>query len=135
VAVDDPVPVREADRGQDLARVLDGRLHRRGPAADDQLLERPPVEVFHRYVVGALGRAAVVDGDDVRVREAGRVLRLAAEALDDLVVGGMAVVEDLDRDAAAELLVLRGVDGGPAPRAALADDPVAAVGRRYAPPG
>jgi hypothetical protein len=61
------------------------------------------------------------------VREAGRVLRLAAEALDELVVGGVTVVEDLDRDAAAELLVLGEVDVGHAPGAELADDPVAAV--------
>ena len=127
VAVHDPVPVREADRREDLARVLARRLHRCGPAADDQLLQRPSVEVLHRDVVGALGRAAVVDGDDVRVREPGRVLGLAAEALHEGVVGGVPVVEDLDRDAAAELLVLGQVDVRHPARAELAHDPVAPV--------
>ena len=56
---------------------------------DDDLLEGPALEVLHRYVVGALGLAPVVDLDDVRVVEAGRVARLAAEALDELLVVGV----------------------------------------------
>ena len=59
--------------------------------------------------------AAVVDGDDVRVGEHSRALRLASEALDELLVLCMAVVEGLDRDAAAELLVLGEVDRGHPP--------------------
>ena len=106
VAVDDPVAVREAERREDLARVVDRDRHRQRAARDDQLLQRPPLDVLHRDVVGALGLAAVVDRDDVRVREAGRVRRLAAEALDELLVVRVPVVEDLDRDAAAELLIL-----------------------------
>ena len=39
------------------------------------------------------------------MREPGGVLRLAAEALDELLVAGVPVVEDFDRDSAAELLV------------------------------
>src|SRR6516225_2198849 len=86
---------------------LDGRTLKelivgRGAAADDQLLQRATVEVLHRDVVGVLGLAAVVDRDDVRVVERGRVLRLAAEALDELSVVPVAAVEDLDRDAAAQ---------------------------------
>ena len=117
VAVDEAVPVREGERGQDLARVADRDLTGGVPEADEQLLERSPVQVLHRDVVGALGLAAVVDRDDVRVRERGGVLRFAAEALDELLVGGVAVVEDLDRDAAPELLVLGQVDVGHAPGA------------------
>ena len=60
-------------------------------------------------------------------RQAGGVLRLAAEALDERVVGRVAVVEDLDRDAAAELLVLGEVDVRHPARAELAHDAVAAV--------
>ena len=41
------------------------------------------------------------------MRKACGVLRLAAEALDELVVARVPVVEDLDRDAATELLVVR----------------------------
>ena len=127
VAVDDPVLVRETDRRQDLPRVVDRDLDRRRPAPHDQLLQGAAVEVLHRDVVGALGLAAVVDRDDVRVAQAGRVLGLAAEALDERVVGRVAVVEDLDRDAAAELLVLGEVDVRHPTRAELALDAVAAV--------
>ena len=127
VAVDDPVPVCIADRGQDLARVVDRDPDRRRPPADDQLLERPPREILHRDVVRPLGLAAVVDGDDVRVREPRSVLRLAPEALDERVVGGVPVVEDLDRDAPAELLVLGEIDVRHPAGAQLADDPVAPV--------
>ena len=42
--------------------------------------------------------------------EAGGALRLAPEALDELLVGGVPVVEQLERDRAPELLVLGEVD-------------------------
>ena len=127
VAVDDPVPVRGAECGEDLAGVVDRDLDRGLPAGDDQLLQRAPVEELHRDVVGALRLAAVVDRDDVRMGEPGGVLRLAPEALHERVVRRVAVVEDLDRDAAAELLVLREVDVRHAARAQLPLDAVAAV--------
>jgi hypothetical protein len=127
VAVDDPVAVRETDRAEDLARVVDRDRGRRRAVPDEKLLDRAPVEVFHRDVVGALGLAAVVDRDDVRVREASRVLGFAPEPLDELVVLRVAVVEDLDRDRPAQLLVLREVDVRHSTRAQLADDLVAAV--------
>ena len=53
--------------------------------------------VLHRDVVGAVELAAVVDADDVRVLKAGRRLGLAAEALDELVVLGEALVQQLQR--------------------------------------
>ena len=62
--------------------------------------------------------------------ETGSVFRLAAEALDELVVVRVAVVEDLDRDAATELLVLREVDVRHPARAELAHDRVTAVEKR-----
>ena len=123
----DPVPVREAERREDLARVLDGDVDRCGAAADDQLLERAAVEELHRDVVGVLGLAAVVDRDDVRMVERGGVLCLAAEPLDELVVVPVAAVEDLDGDPAAELLILGEVDVGHPAGAELALDAVAPV--------
>ena len=51
--------------------------------------------------------------------------RLAPEALDELVVVRVPLVEDLDGDPATELLVLREVDVGHAPAAELPGDPVA----------
>ncbi|OLE31172.1 MAG: hypothetical protein AUG43_00855 [Actinobacteria bacterium 13_1_20CM_3_68_10] len=59
--------------------------------------------------------------------EARGVLRLAAEPLDERVVGSVTVVEDLDRDPAAELLVLGEVDVRHPAGAELADDQVTAV--------
>ena len=110
VPVDDPVAVREAQRREDLAGVRD-RLARPEPAArPDHLLEALALDDLHRDVVGALGLAAVVDRDDVRVREACRGLGLSAEALDESSSFRISVVQDLDRDAAAELAVLGEVD-------------------------
>src|SRR4051794_41501088 len=56
-------------------------------------------------------------------------LRFAAEALDELVVGRVPVVQELERDASTELLVLGQVDVRHPARAQLALDHVAAVGR------
>ena len=64
------------------------------------------------------------------MRERGGVLRLAAEALDELLVVRVAVVEDLDRDPAAELLVLGEVDVRHPAGAELAHDLVATVEER-----
>ena len=129
VAVDDPVLVRVAERGEDLARVRDRDRQRAGAARDDQLLQRAALDVLHHDVVRAVGDAAVVDRDDVRVREPGGVRRLAAEALDELLVVRVPLVEDLHRDVAAELLVLGEPDVGHAARAELALEPVAALRR------
>ncbi len=72
----------------------------------DQLLERAPGQVLHRDVVRPVERPAVVHADDVRVLEAGGRLRLAAEPLDEARILGEPLVEQLQRDLAAELLVL-----------------------------
>ena len=92
--------------------------------------KRAAVEVLHRDVVGAFRLAAVIDRDDVRMRKAGRVLRLTAEALDELFVAGVAIVQDLDRDAPAEHLVLGEVDVRHPARAELAQDAVTPVEER-----
>src|SRR5205807_2788119 len=59
-----------------------------------------------------------------------RILGLTPEALDELVVARVSVVEDLDRDAAAEHLVLGQVHVGHAARAELAHDAIAPVEER-----
>ena len=59
--------------------------------------------------------------------QAGRILRLTAEALDELIVVRVPVVQDLDRDPPAELLVFGQVDVRHPARAELADDAIAAV--------
>ena len=64
------------------------------------------------------------------MREAGRVLRLTAEALDELFVTGVTIVQDLDRDTPAEHFVLGEVDVRHPARAELAQDAVAPVEER-----
>ena len=86
VAVDDAVAVGEAGGLQHLADHVTA-CSGVSPRVD-QLLQRRPFDVLHGDVVGALELAAVEDGDDVRVLQAGRRLRLAAEALDELAVLG-----------------------------------------------
>ena len=130
VAVDDPVAVREAKRIEDLERVGDRLADRERAASEDQLLEAAALDHLHRDVVGALGLAAVVDRDDVRVRERRSRLRLAPEALDEELVVRVAVVQDLDRHAPPELLVLGQIHVRHAAGAELAQDPVAPVEER-----
>ena len=59
-----------------------------------------------------------------------RARRLAAEALDELLVLGEVVVQHLDRDLAAEQLVLGEVHVGHPARAEARDHPVAPVDDR-----
>ena len=92
-----------------------------------------PVEVLHHEVGAAvLGRAEVGDVDDVRVPDARRGARLAPEPLDQVLLARVGRVQDLDRDALADLDVLAGVDG---PHAALADLAQDAVAVLDDPPG
>ena len=127
VAMDDAVAVREPDGGQDLACVVHGDRHGQRALADDQLLEGRPLQVLHGDVRGALGLATVVDRHDVRVGEACGVLGLAAEALDEAGVGRVAVVEDLDRNAATQVLILGQVHRGHAAGAEAAQHEIAPV--------
>ena len=96
----------------------------------DQVLELRPVHVLHRDEVGVAEVAAVEDPDHVRMLEAGGRLGLAPEALDELLVLGEAVVQDLDRDAAVELGVLGEPDVGHSAGADLVVEPVALVDDR-----
>ncbi len=107
VAVHDVRAVGHLHRGKQL----EGYAHRlaRGVAtlAADVVLERLALDVLHDDVVGAVDRAPVVDVDDVGVVDAGRGLGFAAEALDELLVAGVALEQHLDRDAAAQRARLR----------------------------
>ena len=127
VAVDDLAPVREPQRGEQLQRDVDRAALRQRALAEDHVLQRLAVQVLHRDVVRALGLAAVVDGDDVRVVQPGGGARLACEPLDELRVLVVAIVQDLDRDLAVQVDVLGEEDARHAPRADAADDAVPAV--------
>ena len=125
VPVDDPVLVRVPERGEDLARVRDRDRNRARPPGHDELLEGAALDVLHHDVVRARRNAPVVDRDDVRVGEAGGVRRLAAEALDELLVVRVALVKHLHGDVASELLILGQPDVGHPTGAELALQPVA----------
>jgi hypothetical protein len=127
VAVDHAAAVCELERLQGLHGVADGLRLGQRRALGDLLLERRPLDVLHRDVVGALGLAAVIDGDDVGMAEAGRGRRLAAEPLHEAGVAGVAVGQDLDRHPAMQGLVLRQVDVRHAAGSDPAFQPVAAV--------
>ena len=99
------------------------------PLLLDDLLERAALQVLHGDVGAAVGLAAVVDRDDVRVVEARRGLRLAPEALDELAVLGVALGHDLERDLAAEARVLGEVHRRHAADAEAPEHAVAAVER------
>src|SRR3712207_623222 len=87
VAVDHPAIVRYPERLSYLQRYRRGRAGWERTSAQDPVLQGAPREVLHGYVVGAvLGGSAVEDGDDVGVGEGCRALRLALEALDELLV-------------------------------------------------
>jgi hypothetical protein len=130
IAVDDSVAMREAKRFEHLERVRDRMADGQRTAREDQLLQAPALDDLHGDVVRPLGLAAVVDRDDVGMREARGGLRLATEALDEELVVRVAVVQDLDRHAPAEVLVLGQIDVGHPARAELAQDAVAPVEER-----
>ena len=85
---------------------------RQPTAALDQLLEVLALDVLEDDELAPFVLAAVDDGDDVRVAELGDRARLAAKALDVLLVGGELLVEDLDRDRAVEQAVVGLPDAG-----------------------
>jgi hypothetical protein len=130
VAVDDPVPVCETERLEHLERVRDRLADGERTSGEDELLQAPALDDFHGDVVRPLGLTAVVDRDDVGMREPRRGLCLAAEPLDEELVVRVTVVQDLDGDAAPELLVLGQIDVRHAARAELPEDAVAPVEER-----
>src|SRR2546421_13044043 len=85
-------------------------MDRRGTTRDDELLQRAAVQVLHRDVVRALRLAAVVDRDDVGMRETCGVLRLAPATLDELIVARAPLLEDLPRHAPPHHLVVAETD-------------------------
>src|SRR3712207_146862 len=94
------------------SRPRDGPLPRlprgQSPRRDDPVLQGAAGNVLHGYVVDAvLGLAAVEDGDDERAGQGGGALGLAPEALDEVLVFGVAVLEQLERDVPVQDSVIR----------------------------
>ena len=101
------VRVRERERVGGRKRELDGPPHRQGAGTGEQLLQVLALDEFEDDELTAVVVAAVDHRDDVRMRELRDGARLAAEALDVLLVGEEMGVEHLQRHVALEQAVVR----------------------------
>ena len=126
VAMDDPVGVRKGEAVADLIDEVELGLQAHRPLPVDDLLEVRPLQQLHGDVQMSLLFAEVVDGDDVRVVEAGGRLRLAQEAPPKVVVGADPRAHGLDGDVAAQDRVVGAVDVAHRSLADLGDDLVLA---------
>ncbi len=127
VAVDDAAPVGEAGGEQDLHDDVDRIAGRQRAVLAHDRLQRASRQVLHRDVVGAVPLAAIEHGDHIGVGEPGGAGGLAAEALDELLVLGEAMVQQLERDLASEQRVVGEVHVGHAAGAEPLGDAIAPV--------
>jgi hypothetical protein len=110
VAVDEPDLVGREQPGASLEERR-GDLPPAARARGQPLLEVDAVDVLHRQVHAAVVDPGLEHRDDVRVGEAGERLGLAQQLVGAVRgAGGVAEVDELDRDPAVELLVVAGVD-------------------------
>ena len=117
VAVDEPLVVREREPARDLQPQLDRLTRAQRPSLRHQLLQVHPVHVFEDDELAPILLAPVDHRDDVRVSQLRDGARLAAEALDVVVVPRELLVQDLQRDRPFEQAVVRAVDARHAARA------------------
>ena len=111
VAMHDPVRVRSVERRRGLPEPVERAADRLGAVALEAVGERSAREILHHDVGAAIVLADVEDRDRVgRVREPGDGEPLAREAASDRVVVRESAREQLDRDDAREVGVLRPVD-------------------------
>jgi hypothetical protein len=122
VAMDDVLGVGEGQPVADLLHDLELLFEGLGRVGSDQVFEVFPLEQLHGHVDLALLLAEVVDGDDVRVVEAGGGPRLALEALAQLVVGAKAGGDRLDGDKAVQDGILGLVHDAHGPLAERSED-------------
>ena len=104
VPVDDPLVVRGGEAAGDLHAALD-RLPRRQRAAFERLSQRFPFEEFRDDVRHAVGRADVVDDEDVGVIERRGRACFLLEAAEPISIRGEERRQDLDGDVASEARV------------------------------
>ena len=121
------MPVAELQRRADVRDDLQRPARHEPPLGREHLLERAAADELHDDVRDRLaGRrgllAGVVDGDDRRVVERGRVLRLPPEPDLEGLVPGQVGAQQLDRHVATEPQVASPVHlGHPAVAQHLAD--------------
>lgn len=129
VAVDQPGPVRGAERGEHGFQDVEGRAGLERAALAQHVAQGAARDVLHREVHIRAVRALVEHSDDVGVREARDGLRLADEALHEAGVRGEARVHHLEREHPVEPGVHGAVDRGHAADRDTALDAVALVER------
>ena len=86
VPVDEPLAVRRLEGGGDLGDERRDLVLLQWPALSEPRLQVGAVDVPHRDVEDAVLLARLVDRDDVRMLERGSDLRLALEALAEVLV-------------------------------------------------
>jgi hypothetical protein len=122
--VNEPVLVGVSEARGDFGRDLAGFRVVERPRRLEAVLERPTRQVLEHHVRTAVLLAVVVEPGDVRMRQRGDGLRLALEA------GRVGVAaQELDRDLAAELHVVREPDLGHGARAELVLEAITAADR------
>ncbi len=110
VAMDEPLLVRGVERLCDLREEIDRALGLERAVLGHDLGQVRALDVAHREEEQAVLVSRLVDRDDVRVVERGGDPRLAQEALAEALVLGELGGDDLERDLAAEALLLGAVD-------------------------
>jgi hypothetical protein len=105
-----PCSCANASARDDLPAELEHLADAERAAADEQLVQVLALDVLEDDERLAAVVAAIDHGHDARVRELGDRARLAAEALDVVVVVRVLIVQDLQRDDALERAVARSVD-------------------------
>ena len=110
VAVDQALLVSEGERASDLQTHLEDAANRHRPASDDEILQRLALHELEDDELTAVRLAAVDHGDDSGMRELSGGPCLVPEPRDVVVVLAEMLVEDLQRDVALELRVVRAVD-------------------------
>ena len=117
VAVHETLLVCSVEGLCDLREKLDSPLWLQRAVFCNELGEVVTLDVAHGEKEQAVLISRLVDGDDVRMVERGRDLRLAEEALAEALVLGELGRDDLERDLAPETLLLGTVDGAHPPSA------------------
>src|SRR5215216_2338986 len=112
VPVDYPALVGEPQSLGDLRGDLCRRAGRQSPILEDAILEGAAGRVLHSDVVGfaVLRTSPIIDVNYVRVVERGCAPSLTPEALDEALIVGVLLLEDLEGDVTLKNLLVRQED-------------------------